>query len=486
MNCEGRDDVGRRFYRRCQELLTEEIEGPSITALQCHIFSVIYLTNASFYNTAHSTLALAIRAGVIVGLHLEPSGCMPASQREFRKRLWWTLYALEMKAAMELGRPLVVNVSQVTCNLPKDDKDATGLSDSTSTFTGDGVTGYTWNLQFIKLILAARSVYITFCHKCAEILRNNGGNSPYNDPQALEVCAEYLLSRMDFLQTWLHGVPESLKIKRKGTGELFSTDRSPLDLKSMSPFWLHRHKLLLEFLYHNLSMNLYRPFICFFRVSDACTKMTDNNAMACVNHAVTITQIIHQIPIEGDVLDGWHEILQWQWNAILSLVGYILTYPLAPSTPSARKALSIAIRVFELLESNVPCAANAASVARDLSGKADFLVDHFRSNLTTLTPSRWDNGDVLQKYGSDFRSPNFVSQLEGLSPVMVPNELGSRSLNDFASTYGSDTFIPDLNWDPELSLPWLPSMETNAELGWNTEGLELRQVREWRDFSNEA
>lgn len=73
--------AGRWFYRRCQKLLTAESESPSITTLQCHILSVIYLCNASFQNMAHSTLALAVRTAQILGLHLEPPEDIPRAQK---------------------------------------------------------------------------------------------------------------------------------------------------------------------------------------------------------------------------------------------------------------------------------------------------------------------------------------------------------------------------------------------------------------------
>jgi hypothetical protein len=55
--------AGRNLYRRSkdQTLLTDELDGPSITTFQCYLFAVIYLANASFHNMAHSVMALAIR-----------------------------------------------------------------------------------------------------------------------------------------------------------------------------------------------------------------------------------------------------------------------------------------------------------------------------------------------------------------------------------------------------------------------------------------
>ncbi|KAJ3510771.1 hypothetical protein NM208_g15495 [Fusarium decemcellulare] len=74
--------AGRWYYRRCQTLLASELESPSITTLQCHLFSITYLCCASFQNMAHSTLAVAIRTAQTLGLHLEPPASMPRAERE--------------------------------------------------------------------------------------------------------------------------------------------------------------------------------------------------------------------------------------------------------------------------------------------------------------------------------------------------------------------------------------------------------------------
>ncbi len=462
--------AGRWLYRRCQTLLTGELESPTITTLQCHIFSVIYLCNASFQNMAHSTLALAVRTAHILGLHLEPREDMSRSEREIRKRLWWTLYIVESKTCMKLGRPWSAQISQVTCSLPADDHELALLSSSNFASAGQNITWLTYNVQNIKLVLAARAIYVAFYDKCADVLGTNDGKSLYDDPQSLETSANFLLSSMKCLQMWLHNAPDALKTKRKGGGESFSTDRSAVDVELYAPLWLQRQRLLLELLYHNLAMNLYRPFISFCRTSTSCTPLAEGNAVSCVNHAITITQIMHQILTETDILSGWHEAYQWQWNATLSMIGFILAYPVTPSTPSVRKAINTAIAVFENFGNNFAIAASAANVTRDLAAKADFLVDRFRTGLTSLTPPFQNNGDALQTYNAlnptkHVENSGVVSQLEDESSAMAQNELlGSMDLaftvdsfNSFEPFYASSGNMSDafhLAMSPTAPLLW--------------------------------
>lgn len=446
--------AGRWFYQRCQTLLKNELESPSITTLQCHIFSVIYLCNASFQNMAHSTLSLAVRTAHILGLHLEPLKDMPRARRELHKRLWWTLYAVESKTCMKLGRPWSAQISQTTCSLPADDHELALVSGSNFTSVGENVTWLTFNLQNIKLILAARTIYVAFYDKCADVLGELEGKSLYQNPQALEACAEFLMSGMRCLQIWSHNVPDGLKTKRKGAGDPFSTDRSALDLEVFASLWLQRQRLLLELLYHNLSMNLLRPFICFTPMPDSYVPLAEGHAVSCVNHAIAITQITHQILTSTDILNGWHEAFQWQWNAALSMIGFILAYPISPSTPSARKAINSAISVLEKFGNNFAVAASAANVSRDLAAKADSLIDRFRisTNQTRQLPS-FANALDLQTFHQPVSNEDSVngstldSQLDDESSTMGQHALsGSMGLAFAVDSFNSfEPFWPDTN-----------------------------------------
>ncbi|KAI4252540.1 MAG: hypothetical protein LQ352_004234 [Teloschistes flavicans] len=419
--------AGRWLYRRSQSLLSADLESPSIMTLQCQILAVYYLCNASFQNMAHTTLAVAVRTAQILGIHLEPPKNLPRKERELRKRLWWTLYAVESKTCMKLGRPWSAQLSQTTCSLPAHDHDLALLSGSTFAAFGGKVTWLTYNLQNTTLLLAASAIYIEFYDRCADVLGAIDGATLYSDSDTLESCAQSLVSSMEGLQAWLQDLPDELKTKRKGTGEPFSTDRTPLEMEMFVPLWLQRQRLLLELLYHNLAMNLYRPFISFSTTSSSNSQFTLGNAASCVNHAISITHIMHQVVVDSDLLCGWHEAFQWQWNAALSLIGYILAYPFTSSTSSARKAIDSAIDVFERFGRNFAIAANAANVTRDLTAKADILTHHFGSNMATPASSSSSSTDLraLQTYNG---------------PQLISNEAYSAGLSSQPDTEPTATF----------------------------------------------
>lgn len=362
--------AGRKFYRRCQLMLTDELEGPSITTLQCYFFSVIYLSNASFHNAAHSHLAMAVRTGIILGLHWKPPENVSDQQAEFRKRLWWTVYALELKMTLELGRPLAVTMSQIPCPPPDRHQD--------DPYTHQGTNRFTANRHFIQLMLAGRAVYATFQQKCSEALAHdsNNNNSIYNNPAALEIVAEAVTAAAaQHFHTWQQELPEPLKTKRLNSGEPLSTDRSALNLKESVPLGMSRQRLFLELLYHSLSMNIYRAFICFDSFQQRNnTPLADSIVVLSVNHAITITNIVYQVLKESNFLAGFHETFQWQWNATITLLGFIVAFPNGPLTIPARDALITAIDVFDIIGKYLGIACSAAGVARDLFARIEHLI----------------------------------------------------------------------------------------------------------------
>ncbi|KAG8162943.1 hypothetical protein KVR01_007421 [Diaporthe batatas] len=261
----GSDDstiAGRWHYRRSQALMASELESPSLSTLQCHILTVIYLCCASFQNMADSTLAVATRTATMLGLHHEPGADLPQNEREQRKRVWWCLCVLESKTSMKLGRPFLLDLDRATCGLPKDSQDVGGSSFASP---GDSATWLTFNLLNIKLVLAARSVYTPF-YRNQVSYATRGADTPaatltgeavnitvFDEPQVLEIHAQLFETHMRALKNWVYEVPSALKTKRKNGGEALSTDLSPLDIEVFAPTWLKRQRLLLELLYHNFA-----------------------------------------------------------------------------------------------------------------------------------------------------------------------------------------------------------------------------------------
>ena len=221
--------AGRWCYQRCQMLLSAELESPVISTLQCHILRSIYLCRASFQNMADSTCSLAACTAYMLGLHLEPPQSMSRRESETRKRLWWTLYVLETKMSMKLGRPFLLHDYSTTCGLPADDLEIAMHVGSSFAPLRENVTWLTWNLHNTKFLLAAWTAYTTFYDRDADTF-NAGNCQPIMEP----------------LEDWLKEVPGAIKMQHQYSGVSFSTDQPALQIEQFAPLWLQRQRLLLE------------------------------------------------------------------------------------------------------------------------------------------------------------------------------------------------------------------------------------------------
>ncbi len=426
--------AGRWYYRRCQTLLSAELESPNISTLQCHILCSIYLCCASFQNMADSTCGLAVRTAYMLGLHLEPPQSMPRRERETRKRLWWTLYVLETKMSMKLGRPFILHDSSTTCSLPADDREIAMLVGSSFAPLGENVTWLTWNLHNTQLLLAARTAYTTF-HDGAPDIFNAGNCKPITEP----------------LEDWLKDVPEAIKTQRQNNGVPFSTDRSALLIEKFAPLWLQRQRLLLELMYHNLCINLYRPSISLASAT-AQSPLADEMAMKCAAHAMALTHMMHQVLTSTSILAGWLEAFQWQWNAAMTLVGIVLAYPYDDSTGAARSTIDLSVAVLEHFGNSFAVAAGAANIVGELCVKIDALIEKSQEKkgvrLEKMQPvTSYQEVDEESLMDGNFPALPSMDESSGFFNVTAPEFRGmlAQSIDIMATDMYDDFDLSGIN-----------------------------------------
>ncbi|KAI0969570.1 fungal-specific transcription factor domain-containing protein [Xylaria arbuscula] len=382
----GRDDpsiAGRLYYRRCQRLLYNEQEAPTLTTVQCHILSAVYTCCAAFQNMCLVALSLAVRSAHMLGLHVEPSSDLPIATQELHRRVWWIVYTFESKTCMKLGRPFYAYADSTSCDLPAHDHQIANLAGSDFALLDENTTWLTYSFCNIELLLSARKVHTAFFERYSDFYSGNIGQVIYDDSAALERYAEFLATVMKPLDDWAKAVPDALKTKREGDGRYLSTDRSPIIVEQFVPPWLQRQRLLLESLYHVLKLNLYRPFICFpstVTESPSLGSMCLSHATSAAEHSIALTHLLHHVVKKTDVLVGWHEAFQWQWNAALTLAGYLFACPTSEIAPSVREAIDLSMGVFEDFGRSFGTALGAATVIRDLAIKIDFLAELLRGN----------------------------------------------------------------------------------------------------------
>ena len=379
--------AGQGFYARCQQLLEYDLETPTITTLQCLVFSIMYLWNASFINRADNTLAMAVRMAYMLGLNHEPCESIAPDEQDLHRLLWWTLYLFDTQIGISLGRPFLISVSTSTCNLPQFDLKSASQAVPRLALDDSEISLYDYSIQSVKLAQAIRVVYAAFNERSSELVHSFGVTDMQEDPKVMESLASLLYKATRKVKEWAENVPELLWSTRAGSNEPFTAHRSALSIDLHQPPWLQRQRVNLILLYHEFMMGLFRPFIRIPPTAVSLTPVSDGHSISCLNHAMAITSITHQILHETDILNGCHSVYRTQWNATLSILGFILGNPVCPPTPSARKALQTTATIFDTIGSNLASAASAAHIVRNMTGLAQQLIQKFRNSLSPSSSS---------------------------------------------------------------------------------------------------
>jgi hypothetical protein len=386
MLAEGKDALvaGRWHYWRGQKLLQYELDSPSLSTLQCHLLCAVYTCGGSFHNLMISTVGLAVSTAYMLGLHLDPPPTMPEKDREMRRRLWWAVYLMDSKSGMKLGRPFMLSSSYFMPSLPSDTLEAAASSGSMFTPIGQNATWLSYNLHTVQLYMKVRTAYTAFYDHESHLQERQ---ALWPNHQAQNSGAEVLNAYAQSIHQWVDGIPESLKLKRQNNGQSSSTDFSSIVLEPFTPPWLQRQRLLLEHTYHHLCVNLYRPFISF-TLKPLSDSISEELAMRCASHAIMLTMITHQALTESTLFDGWHEAFFCQWNAVMTLVGFVMLFPSSTLSYQAKHAIELAILVFDNFGAKFSVAANAAKIVRDLSVKIEVLKRSSDLEFNTATISQ--------------------------------------------------------------------------------------------------
>ncbi|KAH8705645.1 fungal-specific transcription factor domain-containing protein, partial [Talaromyces proteolyticus] len=401
--------AGRWYYQRSQALLAFESDSPTITTMQCHMLCAVYLCGASFHNMTDNSIALAVRAAYMLGLHLDsPQGGISEQENQLRKRLWWAVYALDARLGMKLGRPFLIPNSQSMPDLPRDDFEASTLSGSMFAPIGESTTWLSFNLQMTKLYILFRAAHEAFYDSDFDL---NFGKTIWDDPRNLEASADILTTHTKGLQEWVDNVPIALKTSRQHHIPAFSVDISGLEIEQFAPQWLQRQRIVLESTYHHLCINLFRPFVSFN--SKPCPGgLAESYSTRCVGHAIALSKITHQVLSTTSILNGWHDAFQYQWNAAMTLVGFVLVQPQAALASDARHAIDLSVAIFDIFKANFSIAGNASNIVRSLCAKLDHVQKSRERKIAPLNYSI-DAVQQIPSQGDYAYSGNEAFQREG-------------------------------------------------------------------------
>ncbi|KAF5573626.1 transcriptional regulatory [Fusarium pseudoanthophilum] len=363
--------AGRWLYQRCQRLISCDLERPTLETFQCQLWSAIYLANASYQNMAQNMLGVTAQTAYTLGLHIEPGNDLPVKERGARKRAWCVMFMFETRSCIRLGRPWVTQMQPISPLLP--------TSDQSHATVGANQLRYT--TERAKLTEIARSAFDN-----ASNHRPTGENCTTTPYSLRKVSA----SGINRIRAWAESIPHMLKTERRSGGKPLSTDLSEIEIEPFAPVSLRRQRLMLELFYHELMLTLGRHCISQ-SLTRAGSVQTSSHEVAdiAVLHAAATTKLLYQVYQEYDILDGWYEPFNCQWNAAITLVGYLLAYPQNSQTAAiAHTALSQSITVLERMGEFFGTASSAAGVIRTLHQRLNMPVEaHMATDSNTITPN---------------------------------------------------------------------------------------------------
>ncbi|SPJ72841.1 uncharacterized protein FTOL_02570 [Fusarium torulosum] len=358
------DQPGYEFYLRSQQALGHVSEVPTLRSVQCYFLSAIYLLTFNQTNSAYMMVRSAVATAESIGLQLDDDDD-----------------ALnDTQLALHLGRPFAVPNSQIYNRTDPE-------SDEMAQLVGPGFGG-PFDINWLRfqherqtLFQLVREIHLELMEVIEDVFEEAGQSGFYQHPSPREKCAKYLYEQFKRLKSWGEQLPEDLKTLRV-QGVPFSVDRSTLDLSQTEPLWLQRQRLILELDYHSLVIMLTRTFNSFLPTPALGTFNSDNHCITCVNSGIMMTIMLHQVIRDSEILTGWFQVVSWQQTATFSLAGFACGYPICPLSPTARRTLIRAARVFEMANSQ-----ECVQMACSLQSKCLEIVQSFCARLGIVTPA---------------------------------------------------------------------------------------------------
>lgn len=111
---------GSNFYEHSQLLLPAVINDSSVETVQVFFLASMYVLASQEMEMAYTYLGIAMRAAVANGMHKNFSLKNDSNNKvaESRKRLFWSVYTIERRTAIALGRPETLPLSEIELDLP--------------------------------------------------------------------------------------------------------------------------------------------------------------------------------------------------------------------------------------------------------------------------------------------------------------------------------------------------------------------------------
>lgn len=113
-------DPGKIFYSHAKTLVPDIIDRPNLVTVQAIFLLGVYLMPASAISSSYVYLGLALRTALTINLHMDNSddATLSSTEKEVRRRLWWSIYSLERTTTLKLNRPRSISAEIISAPIP--------------------------------------------------------------------------------------------------------------------------------------------------------------------------------------------------------------------------------------------------------------------------------------------------------------------------------------------------------------------------------
>lgn len=113
-------DPGKIFYSHAKTLIPDIIDRPNLVTVQAIYLLGVYLMPASAISSSYVYLGLALRTALTINLHMDNSddATLSTTEKEVRRRLWWSIYSLERTTTLKLNRPRSISAEIISAPIP--------------------------------------------------------------------------------------------------------------------------------------------------------------------------------------------------------------------------------------------------------------------------------------------------------------------------------------------------------------------------------
>ncbi|KAJ5971193.1 uncharacterized protein N7479_001111 [Penicillium vulpinum] len=420
---------------------------PSVSDIQRHILMALFLLNSGEVLAAYNITGVAVRLAQSLDLQNPPASQVSSKEAELRGRVWWMLVHLDFRCSRYLGKPVIVSLRDTTLYIPSYNPSN--------------------DLALSELAFHSAAIMLTVVgKKIAESLAaRHDTMSPNDSIGQIEVSAEHLTQEISRLYEWRNLIVKTEPFRDLVLiGSVNRPQTHPVEegLKHDDDTWMFHQsptrvlqQTLLELQFHDLVIWFHRPFIQFPSLGLVPQRSpgADIHATTAIQHALTAIETVHRRMLNHDSLYGCSDVYQHVWNAVLTLVGFMLAYPLCHWFSIARQHVELSLQVFDTAKTSNPIASRAAHLTRYLLGRVDALTELLNAQASTShTHCHSPNGE---RAAENWDRVDLEEQSSGFS-TLTP---GAGDLWSWANTVDPETwsgYCHEIN-DMLVDLPEIPS-----------------------------